>query len=418
MAISPILDGKRIVLGVTGSIAAYKAAILASTLAQAGAIVDVIMTEAATRLVGPLTFQSVTKRPVHLDMWRLMEQPDITHVSLGISADLLVVAPATANTMAKMANGLADDLLSTTALAVRCPIVVAPAMDAEMYEHPATQENVARLRSRGVVVIDPGVGHLASGLVGRGRLAELDEIMGRIKWALGREGDLSGLSLLVTAGGTEEPIDPVRIMTNRSSGKMGYALAEAALERGARVTLVSAPTALKPPVGAECVAVETAVQMRDAVLEKLPRADALIMAAAVSDYRVDQAATQKMKRKDESLQLTLVPNPDILMETLQAAEGGHTPLRVGFALESENLEENARDKLARKKLDMIVANSVGAGGGVFGSDRNEVIILDSAGRQSCVALASKEEVAHRILDQVALLLKERSGDARQGKTRK
>lgn len=404
------MAGKRIVLGVTGSIAAYKAAILASTLTQAGAQVDVIMTEAATRLVGPLTFQSLTKRPVHVEMFRLLEQTDIAHVSLGVAADLIVIAPATANTIAKMAMGLADNLLTTTVLAARCPIVVAPAMDAEMYKSPATQENVARLRDRGVVVAEPGYGRLASGLVGRGRLADVEEILGRIRWVLGRDEDLAGVSLLVTAGGTQEPLDPVRVITNRSSGKMGYALAEAALDRGARITLVSAPTSLRPPTGVEFVPVVTAEEMCEAVLAKLNHVDVLIMAAAVADYRVDQVATQKIKRNEKELQIVLVPNPDILMETQKALRGAKGPLRVGFAVESEKLEEGARDKLARKQLDMIVANRVDAAGGVFGSDQNEVVMLDASGGRTEVPLAPKVQVAHRILDRVVELLKERGAE--------
>lgn len=402
-----MLEGKKIVLGVTGSIAAYKAAILASSLTQAGAEVDVIMTESATKLVAPLTFQSLTRRPVHVDMFRLLEQPDITHVSLGVAADLLVIAPATANILAKMAWGMADDLLSTTVLAARCPIIVAPAMDAEMYENPATKENVARLRDRGVVVVEPDFGRLASGLVGRGRLADLEEILGRIRWVLGRDGDLADVHLLVTAGGTQEPLDPVRVLTNRSSGKMGYAIAEAAMDRGARVTLISAPTSLKPPKAAEFVPVTTATEMCEAVMAKLRHADVLVMAAAVADYRVDQTATQKMKRADKAIQITLVPNPDILMETAKSQDGGKAPIRVGFALESEDLETAAREKLSRKRLDLIVANRVDAGGGVFGSDRNEVVMLDRTGRRIDVPLASKVQVAHRILDEVVQLLKER-----------
>lgn len=405
---SSVLADKKIVLGVTGSIAAYKAAILASRLTQAGALVDVIMTEAATKLVAPLTFQSLTRRPVHVDMFRLLEQPEIAHVSLGVGSDLLVIAPATANSIAKIAVGLADDLLSATALAARCPIVVAPAMDAEMYENRVTQENVARLRDRGVVVVEPESGRLASGLVGRGRLADPEEILGRIRWVLGRGGDLVGTSILVTAGGTQEPIDPVRVITNRSSGKMGYAIAEAAVERGARVTLISAPSALKAPTAVEMVPVVTAEEMREAVLAKLRHADVLVMAAAVSDWRVDQTSTRKIKRGDKSVQITLVPNPDILMETARLPEGVSVPLRVGFAAESEDLVANARDKLVRKRLDLIVANLIQAGGGVFGSDLNEVVMLDSRGRQVDVPLSPKLEVAHRILDQVALLLKERS----------
>jgi len=340
-------------------------------------------------------------------MFRLLEETDIAHVSLGVEADLVAVVPATANTIAKMAVGLADDLLTTTVLAARCPVLVAPAMDAEMYENPVTQENVARLRQRGVVVVDPEFGRLASGLTGRGRLADLEDILGRIRWILGQGGDLSDVNLLVTAGGTQEPIDPVRVITNRSSGKMGYSIAEAALDRGARVTLVSAPTALRPPKAAEFVPVTTAVEMLDAVMARLRHIDVLIMAAAVSDYRVDQVAPKKLKRTEGALQLTLVPNPDILMETATSPDGGRVPLRVGFALESDGLLDSAQEKLSRKRLDLIVANRVDAAGGVFGSDQNEVVLLDSAGRRVDVPLASKLQVAHRILDHVVLLLRER-----------
>lgn len=399
--------GKKIVLGVTGSIAAYKAAYLASTLTQADAQVDVVMTDSATRLVAPLTFQSLTQRPVHVDMFRLIENAEITHVSLGANADVVVIAPATANTIAKMAHGLADDLLSTTVLAARCPIIVAPAMDAGMYESPATRENVTKLRERGVVVVEPETGRLASGMVGQGRLADLEEIVGRIRWVLGQNGDLAGTSILVTAGGTQEPIDPVRVITNRSSGKMGYAIADAALDRGARVTLVSAPTAIRPPAGVEYVPVTTAAEMRAAVLAKLGVVDALVMAAAVADFRVEQVAEQKIKRGDKGLQLTLVPNPDILAETA-GQDGGKAPVRVGFAAESDRLVERAREKLLRKKLDLIVANRVDLDGTVFGSDLNEVVMLDSEGHEIEVKLAPKLEVAHQILDQVSRLLKERA----------
>ena len=398
-----VLAGKKIVLGVTGSIAAYKAAYLASDLTQRGALVDVVMTEPATRLIAPLTFQSLTKRPVHVDMFRLIDNADITHVSLGVNADVIVIAPATANTIARMAHGLADDLLTTTVLAARCPIVLAPAMDAGMYESPATQDNVAKLRGRGVVVVEPEMGRLASGMVGLGRLASLEEIVGRIRWVLGQNGDLAGTSILVTAGGTQEPIDPVRVITNRSSGKMGYAIAEAALDRGARVTLVSAPTAIDPPVGVEYVPVTTAEEMRAAVRAKLGRMDALIMAAAVADFRVERVAEQKIKRGESGLQLTLVPNPDILAETA-GEDGEKVPLRVGFAAESDRLVERAREKLVRKKLDLIVANQVDSSGSVFGSDLNEVVILDSAGHETEVKLAPKLEVAHQILDQLAKLM--------------
>lgn len=402
-----VLAGKKIVLGVTGSIAAYKAAALASAMHQAGARVDVVMTESATKLVAPLTFQSLTQRPVHTDMFRLLDHSEIAHVSLGVGADILLIAPATANFIAKMAVGLADDLLSTTVLSARCPIVLAPAMDVEMYENPITQENVGKLRERGVVVVEPEHGRLASGLVGRGRLAAADEILARVRRLLSQGGDLGGVNVMVTAGGTQEPIDPVRVITNRSSGKMGFAIAEAALERGARVTLISAPVSLHPPSGAEFVAVETAEEMLSAILARLSHSDVLLMAAAVADYRVDEASAKKVKRSDSAFKLTLVPNPDILVETAKAERGPSRLIRVGFAAETEDLVERSREKLGRKKLDLIVGNSVDASGSVFGSDYNEVVILGSDGRQIDVSKAPKLQVAHRILDEVARIRGER-----------
>jgi phosphopantothenoylcysteine decarboxylase / phosphopantothenate---cysteine ligase len=412
-AVTSVLAGKRIVLGVTGSIAAYKAAMLASTMTQAGAQVDVIMTESATKLVAPLTFQSLTQRPVHTDMFRMLDRTEIAHVSLGLRADLLVVAPATANFIAKMAVGLADDLLSTTVLSARCPILVAPAMDVEMYENRVTQENVSKLRERGVLVVESEFGRLASGLVGRGRLAPVEEILARIRRTLAQKGDLAGVNLLVTAGGTQEPIDPVRVITNRSSGKMGYAVAEAALERGARVVLVSAPSSLIPPSGAEFVPVNTAEEMLNAVVAKLRHSDVLVMAAAVADYRVDQAASKKVKRGDSSIQLTLVPNPDILAETARMDEMQAGLIRVGFAAETEELVGRAREKLSRKKLDLIVGNLVERDGSVFGSDFNQVVILDTTGQQVDVPMAPKLQVAHRILDEVARLRRERGLEPKQ-----
>jgi phosphopantothenoylcysteine decarboxylase / phosphopantothenate---cysteine ligase len=416
--VTSVLAGKSIVLGVTGSIAAYKAAMLASALNQAGARVDVIMTESATKLVSPLTFQSLTQRPVHTDMFHMLDRTEITHVSLGVRADLLVIAPATANFIAKMAVGLADDLLSTTVLSARCPVLVAPAMDVEMYENRVTQENVSRLRERGVLIVESEFGRLASGLVGRGRLAPVEEILARIRRTLAQKGDLAGVNVMVTAGGTQEPIDPVRVITNRSSGKMGYAVAEAALERGARVVLVSAPSSLVPPSSAEFVPVTTAEEMLNAVVAKLRHSDVLVMAAAVADYRVDQAASKKVKRGDSSIQLTLVPNPDILAETARMEEVQAGLIRVGFAAETEELVERARDKLSRKRLDLIVGNLVGRDGSVFGSDHNEVVMLDAAGQQVDVPMAPKLQVAHRILDEVVRLRRERGLESKQGRSGK
>jgi phosphopantothenoylcysteine decarboxylase / phosphopantothenate---cysteine ligase len=292
-----ILSGKQIVLGVTGSIAAYKAADLASRLSQSGARVDVILTDAAEKFVAPLTFQSVTGRRAYTeeDLWG--DEAHVLHVGLGHTADLLVIAPCTANTIAKLAHGQADTLLTVTALASQAPLVIAPAMDGGMFDHPATQENLDTLRKRGAYIIEPAEGHLASGLTGKGRLPETPELIGHIRLILGRRGPLAGKKVLITAGGTQEPLDPVRVLTNHSSGRQGYALAQSALGAGAQVTLVTAPTALTPPVGAEVVRVETAKQMLDVVMQGFPESDALIMAAAVADFRPKEQAGQKIKKE-------------------------------------------------------------------------------------------------------------------------
>ncbi len=396
-----------VVLGITGGIAAYKSADLTSKLVQAGARVDVVMTEAAARFVGPLTFQALTGRPVHGDMFRLLEQTEMAHLSLAWRAHVLVIAPATANTLAKLAHGIADNLLCSTALATAAPLVLAPAMDAGMWEHPATQENLELLRRRGAIVVGPGEGRLASGRIGRGRMAEVPEIVGTIRWVLGRDGPLAGRHVVVTAGGTQEPVDPVRYVGNRSSGKMGYALAQAALERGARVTLVSAPTALAVPVGSTCVHVATAEEMRRAVLEALPGCDVLAMAAAVADYRPAECAGQKIKKGAGDLALVLQRTPDILADVAAARERGGRPLLVvGFAAETQDLLANARQKLVAKKLDLIVANDVSATDSGFGVDTNRVTMLDRGGGEEPLPLLSKDEVAARIWDRVAGLLAE------------
>ena len=395
-----VLRDKHIVLGVTGSIAAYKAVGLASRLVQAGATVDVIMTEAATELVQPLSFQAITHRPVVTEMFAPLAETEIGHVSLAQRADLLVIAPATANTIAKLAAGLADNMLTATALATRAPIIVAPAMESAMYENPATQENLARLRERGVTVVRPGYGRLASGAVGVGRLAEIEEILGTIRLVLGREGDLADRRVVVTAGGTREPLDPVRFIGNRSSGKMGYALAEAARDRGAAVTLIAGPTALATPVGVEFVPVTTAREMRDAVLSALPPADVLIMAAAVADFRPAEALEQKIKKAEGERTLRLARTPDILAEVARWRESeprGSRLVVVGFAAETENLVENARAKLVAKRLDLIVANPVPAS---FGVDQSQVILMDREGRVTELPLLPKEEIAERVLDRV------------------
>jgi phosphopantothenoylcysteine decarboxylase/phosphopantothenate--cysteine ligase len=399
------LTGRRIVLGVAGSIAAYKAVDLASQLTQMGAQVDAVLTEAASRFVTTLSFASVTGRPAYSDMFAPSETRPELHVQLGREAELLLVAPATATTLARLALGLADDLLSLTALCTRAPLVLCPAMDSHMWEHPATQENVARLRQRGALVVGPEVGRLASGQVGAGRLAERETVLGAVRYALGqRYGDLRGRRIVVTAGGTQEPIDPVRYVGNRSSGKMGYAVAEAGRDRGAQVTLVTAPTALPDPYGVQVVHVRTACEMRDAVLEACRQADAVVMAAAVADFRPARPEEQKLKRAGrQSLVLELVPTPDILAE-LRGCEG---LLRVGFAAETEDVLANAEQKLREKGLDLMVANDVTALGSGFGTDTNKVLLLDRSGAREDLPLMSKYDVAWHILDRVASLLEGR-----------
>lgn len=396
-----VLAGKRVTLGVTGSIAAYKAVGLASALHQAGAIVDVAMTADAQRFLNPLSFQAITHRPVFADLWAPGMETDIAHVTLGRESDVIVVAPATANMLAKMAHGLADDPVSVTVLAARCPVVLAPAMDAGMYTHPATAANVAMLRQRGVTIVDPEEGHLASGLIGLGRLADPEKVLDIVRAVLGSRGDLAGRRVLVTAGGTQEPIDPVRYIGNHSSGKMGYAIAEAARDRGADVVLVSTPTALRPPAGMNVVPVNSAQQMLTAVSEQYFKLDALIMAAAVADFRVETMAEQKIKRGDDAVDLRLVPNPDLLGATASLATESR-PIRVGFAAETQDVVEHAADKLERKSLDLIVANDVSQG--VFGADTNKVTLLWCDGRREDLPRMAKTDVAERVLDAVSALL--------------
>jgi phosphopantothenoylcysteine decarboxylase/phosphopantothenate--cysteine ligase len=330
-------------------------------------------------------------------------ETDIAHVTLGHESDLVLVAPATANILAKLAHGLADDPVSVTALAARGPLVLAPAMDAGMFTHPATAANVATLRDRGAIVVDPDVGHLASGLTGLGRLAAQEAILDIVRLTLGRSGDLAGQRVVVTAGGTQEPIDPVRFITNRSSGKMGYALAEAARDRGAAVTLLTTPTALRVPGGMAAQQVESARALLDAVRASYGRCDVLIMAAAVADFRVKQAAEQKVKRGEAALTLTLVPNPDILRETAALDVVRH-PVRVGFAAETNDLLPNAAEKLARKRLDLVVANDVAAEGSGFAVDTNQVTLLWADGRHEDLPQMPKTDVAERVLDAVVQLL--------------
>jgi phosphopantothenoylcysteine decarboxylase/phosphopantothenate--cysteine ligase len=399
----PVLHGKRITLGVTGSIAAYKAVGLASALHQGGAVVDVAMTADAQRFVQPLSFQAITHRPVFADLWAAGMETDIAHVTLGRESNLLLIAPATANALAKLAHGLADDPVSVTALAARCPVVVAPAMDAGMYTHPATEANVRCLRERGVVIVAPEEGHLASGLQGLGRLADPERILAVVRTTLGRGADLAGRRLLVTAGGAREPIDPVRFIGNRSSGKMGYALATAARDRGAVVTLISGPAELEPPEGVELIRFERVADLLDAISASYGQADALIMVAAVADFRVAEVTDHKLKRGSSDLVLRLVPNPDVLAETAQLPVARH-PVRVGFAAETDDLERNAVDKLTRKRLDLIVANDVSREGSGFGTDTNQVTLLWANGHRVELPLLSKADVAEHVLNAVRDLL--------------
>lgn len=395
------LADRSIVLAVTGSIAAYKAADLASKLTQAGARVDAILTRAATEFITPLALRSLTRRPVFTDMFDPASELAEEHVELARRADVVVVAPATATTIARLAHGLADDLVALTVLATRAPVLVAPAMDGQMFENPATQANLATLRERGFVIVGPAEGRLASGRWGLGRLVETDVLLGAIRQVLGRRGDLAGRRIVVSAGGTREALDPVRYLTNYSSGRMGYALAEAARDRGAQVTLVSAPTALSPPYGVEVVPVGSAVEMRDAIVEACRAADALIMAAAITDYRPVARAEHKMKRTAEGLVLELLPNPDIL----SSVRGDF--VKVGFAAESQDLIENASEKLRRTGAHLFVANDITAADAGFGAETNRVTIIDAGGGVESLPLLSKYEVAHRVLDRVAALLKER-----------
>jgi len=332
-----MLTDKTIILGITGGIAAYKAAEIASKLVQSGARVEVIMTESATKFIAPLTLRNITSRQVVSDMFDLSSEFSVEHVALAEIADAVVIAPATANTIAKLAAGIADDMLSCTILATLAPVIVAPSMNDNMYRNPITQENLAKIKSRGFTIIEPSYGRLASGKIGQGRLADTETIIGTIQQVLGKEGDLEGKSIVVTAGGTQEPIDPVRHIGNRSSGKMGYALAEAARDRGAAVTLVSASVSLPQPAGIETVNIRTAAQMKEAVTEAVSKADALIMAAAVADYQPRETAESKIKKeKQQSLTLELVKTPDILAEVTGKF------LKIGFAAESENIIANAR----------------------------------------------------------------------------
>lgn len=409
MGTSP-LDGKQVVLGVTGSIAAYKAIDLASKLAQAGAAVETVLTADAARFVAPLSFQSVTGQPAHTDADLWGAQAHVLHIGLARRADLVVIAPLTAQTMAKLAHGLADNLLALTALAATCPVLVAPAMDAGMFAHPATQANLQLLQERGITVVGPEEGHLASGLVARGRMTEPVDLLGHIRYQLSRGGPLQGRRIVVTAGGTQEPLDPVRMLANRSSGKQGVALAQAALDTGGDVTLIAAPVAVPVPTGLQHVAVRTAAEMAGAVLAACQEADVLIMAAAVADFRPARAAPQKLKKEKGPPTLALERTPDILAAVArQRQQTGRPRVVVGFAAETENLLHNARAKLQAKALDLIVANDVAGPDSGFGVDTNRVTLLDARGTVEALPLLSKAEVAQRVIERVLALVAEEGG---------
>lgn len=400
------LTGKHILLGVTGSIACYKAADLASKLHQAGAWVDVVLTEAAQQFLTPLTFQSVTGRRAYIDadLWGC--EGHVLHIELAHQTDLVVIAPASANTLARLAHGIADNLLTVAALAARCPVLVAPAMDGGMFMHPATQANLETLRQRGVGILGPAAGHLASGLVGVGRMIEPAELLGHIRLALAHGGPLAGRHMLVTAAGTQEPIDPVRAISNRSSGKQGYALAQAALDLGASVTLISGPSALEEPVGARRIDIRTAQEMLEAVLAQIPGSDALLMAAAVADFRPAAPAGQKIKKEDGVPQVELERSPDILAAVAEVKTTQSYPeVVVGFAAETQDLLANATRKLQAKHLDLIVANDISAADAGFNVDTNRVVLLDASGSAEHLPLLSKAEVAEAVVQRVARLLR-------------
>jgi len=395
-----LFRGAFVVLGVTGSIAAYKVVELARRLTQAGATVQVVMTRSATEFVQPLTFQALTYRPVEVDVFGAQDERAAGHVSMGRQADVVVIAPATAHTIAKLAQGLADDLIGTTVLATHAPIVVAPAMETNMWSNAATAANVAALRARGFRIVEPEAGELASGQIGQGRLASLERIEAAIAEELESSHALAGRHVIVTAGPTVEPIDPVRVITNRSSGRMGYAVAAAARRAGAEVTLVAGPTRLDPPAGVRLVTVETATELRDAVLAALPDADAVVMAAAVADYRVADPSATKLKKRDikGELVLRLAENPDVLSAIAAARRPG--TVVIGFKAETDDPVAEASRMLRDKKLDLVVANDVSEAGSEFGSHTDRVTFVSADGAEP-LPLLPKSEVARRLVQKIA-----------------
>ena len=392
------LVNKHIVLGVTGSIASYKAIDLASKLTQAGALVDTILTYGATQFITPLAFRSITHRDVITDLYDLDSEFSNEHVALARRADIVTIVPATVNCIAKLASGMADDPLTTTVVATEAPLLIAPAMDGNMYSHPATQDNLQILERRGVVIVGPDQGYLASGLSGKGRLVDPTQLVGHIAAALGKKGDLSGKKIVISAGGTQEPIDPVRVITNNSSGKMGYAIAEAARDRGAEVILITAPTSLSDPPSITVKNVTTAAEMCSLVLSEVTDSDALIMSAAVADYRPKTSAEQKIKKSNSGLTIDLTKTEDIL----EKATGNF--VKVGFSAESENLVSNATEKIGRKSLDLIVANDITDPDSGFGKDTNKVVIIDDQLQAEHLPILTKYDVGNEILNRVLKVL--------------
>lgn len=393
-----MIQGKTILLGITGGIAAYKGAALCSKLVQAGASVHVIMTESASRFITPLTLQTLSRNPVHIDTFDERDPSVVSHIHLADHADLVVIAPATANAIGKLAGGLADDMLSTTLLAATCPVIIAPAMNVHMYEHPAVVRNMELLAERGAMFVEPGTGQLACGYVAKGRLAEPEDIASAVADWFARSGLLHGKKVLVTAGGTIERLDPVRYLTNDSSGKMGFAVAEAARLMGAEVTLVAGRASVAPPSGINVVRVSSAQDMLDAVLERFDGTDIVVKAAAVADYRPAVVHDQKLKKTGERLVLELERTTDIL-QTLGERKRGQ--LLIGFAAETEDVARYAMDKLRRKNCDFVVANDVSQEGAGFNVDTNEIQVFDENGLVEFLPLMSKREAANRLMELVA-----------------
>lgn len=395
-----MLNDKNVVLGVCGSIAAYKGLDIVSRLKKQNANVDVIMTNSAVKLVSPLSFQSLSQNPVTVNMFDSPKSWEIGHIALAQKADIFVVAPASANIIGKVANGIADDMLSTTIMATKAPVLFAPAMNTAMFDNAIVQENIKKLKDHGYLILEPGEGRLACGATGRGKLADVEDIIDEINNILYHKKDLEGRTILVTAGPTIEPIDPVRYITNHSSGKMGYAIAQCARNRGGHVILVSGPTYLTPPRNIEFIGVNTNREMYDAVMDVFPRCDIIIKSAAVADYKPVSYSEQKIKKNEEELLLHLEKNTDILKE-LGKIKGGK--LLVGFAAESENLIDNARNKILRKNLDLIIANDILSKDSGFKSDDNKACIIDREGNIKNLPLMSKLELADIILDNIVAL---------------